>query len=93
MGKATAKPRDSSRENRIGPREKISSRTGQLADPYLGVRRPEIQNRKQKVHCDFPTSSQLSGGTDDGQIIGAEGSIGKHEPILETEPRINAERT
>ena len=49
MGKATAKPRDSSRENRIGPREKISSRTGQLADLYLGVRAGEIQNQSKRV--------------------------------------------
>lgn len=54
MGKATAKPRDSSRENRIGPREKFSSRTGQLAVPYLGASRPEIQDLKQKLHQDFP---------------------------------------
>jgi len=45
VGKATAKPRDSSRENRIGPREKFSSRTGQLANPYLGASVAEIQNR------------------------------------------------
>ena len=44
MGKATAKPRDSSRENRIGPREMISSRTGQLAVPYVGASDREIQN-------------------------------------------------
>ena len=50
MGKATAKPRDSSRENRIGPREKISSRTGQLAAPYLGACGGEIQNQRKRVH-------------------------------------------
>jgi len=44
VGKATAKPRDSSRENRIGPREMISSRTGQLAVPYVGASDREIQN-------------------------------------------------
>ena len=50
MGKATAKPRDSSRENRIGPREKISSRTGQLAAPYLGASGSEIQNQSRRVN-------------------------------------------
>jgi len=48
VGKATAKPRDSSRENRIGPREKISSRTGQLAGPYVGAWRGEIQKQVQE---------------------------------------------
>ena len=50
MGKATAKPRDSSRENRIGPREMISTRTGQLADPYLGASSPKIQNQARGIH-------------------------------------------
>jgi hypothetical protein len=46
MDEATARPRDSSRENRIGPREKISTRTGQPAAAYVGRLEVEIQCRE-----------------------------------------------
>lgn len=76
MGKATAKPRDSSRENRIGPREKFSSRTGQLADPYLGASRLKIQDRRQTVHHPVFPSSQFVGGGDDRAIVGGDAAVG-----------------
>ena len=73
MGKATAKPRDSSRENRIGPREKISSRTGQLASPYLGASDGEIQNPRERV----ARSVQRMGRKYDVAIVAGQAAIGQ----------------
>jgi hypothetical protein len=87
VGKATAKPRDSSRENRIGPREKISSRTGQLAAPYLGACGGEIQNQTKRVH----NSAQRPRRGDDVAVRGGDAAVGKMQPILETETRIDSE--
>lgn len=78
MGEATAKPRDSSRENRIGPREKISSRTGQLASPYLGASGGEIQNQRQEVD----RSVQRMGSGDDVTIVASDTAIGQMEAVL-----------
>jgi hypothetical protein len=87
VGKATAKPRDSSRENRIGPREMISSRTGQLAAPYLGASAGEIQNQRKRV----AGSAQRAGSQYDAAIVGGDSAIGKMDAVLESESRIDLE--
>ena len=87
MGKATAKPRDSSRENRIGPREKISSRTGQLASPYVGASGGEIQNQPERVG----RSVQRMGSADDVAIVAGDAAIGQMEAVLESQTRIDLE--